>query len=88
MTDEPEDAVVVVLGLSLAEKNKEKRLWKKSWRRRECELYALQRKLEVSKNCHVTDSFESSVERSGPQYCESPWQQVNKRLTEKHSLAS
>ena len=37
MADEPEDAVVVVLGLLQAEKVMET---------------ALQRKLEVSKNCH------------------------------------
>ena len=79
MADETEDSVVVVAGLLLAKKKKTKTkpLWKKSWRRRECMHYSASwRWVKI-----VTDSFESSAVRSGSRCCESPWQQVNKRLS-------
>ena len=44
MVDEPEDAVVVVLGWK--DQNQNKTTMENSWRRKECGLYALQRTLQ------------------------------------------
>lgn len=55
MGDEQEEALMAgwIFGLLLSEKTPKKpktTILKKSWRQRECGLYALQHELEVSKN--------------------------------------